>query len=60
MTTLPTDGGSYLRHPDGRLELVEGSITTPAEPPAAPLIAQAAEAPAEPTRKGAIKAPLKE
>ena len=60
MTTLPTAPGSYIRHPDGRLELVEGSETV-----AAPLVAalDPASSPAEPpktARKGAFKAPLKE
>lgn len=27
----PQTGGSYIRHPDGRLELVEGSSTEPPE-----------------------------
>lgn len=61
MTELPQTGGSYIRHPDGRLELVEGSETA-----AAPIASTAPAGevpPAEPpktARKGAFKAPLKE
>ncbi len=46
--TLPTGGGAYIRHPDGRLELVEE--------PTAPLApADPVEAPVE----AAVKAPSK-
>ena len=69
-TPLPTADGSYLRHPDGRLELVHQTSEvapveeatgqeTPALSPVAPAPAPAAAA-VEPARKGAVKAPLKE
>ena len=62
-TPLPTADGSYLRHPDGRLELVHQTSevapldAVPAEE-AAPADTPAAAV--EPARKGAVKAPLKE
>lgn len=47
---MPASGGSFIRHPDGRLELVEGSITVPAE---------AAEPDAEPIPEALVGAARK-
>lgn len=63
MTDLPTSGGSYIRHPDGSLELVEGSITAPVPveaPDSPPAPAAASEAQPQAALEGALKAPLKE
>ena len=67
-TALPTTDGSYLRHPDGRLELVhQTSEVAPVEevtgqetPSLSPVAPAPAPAAVEPARKGAVKAPLKE
>lgn len=51
--THPSGGGAYIRHPDGRLELVEE--------PTAPLApADPVEAPVEGSVKTPAKRPVKE
>lgn len=59
---LPMTGGSYIRHPAGSLELIEGSHTEPAEMAIAAEPAELAPpaTSAQAGRKGAVKAPLKE
>lgn len=57
-TELPQTGGSYIRHPDGRLELVEGSETAAVPLAVAPELTP--DDPPKTARKGALKAPLKE
>ena len=56
---MPASGGSFIRHPDGSLELVEGSVTAPAEMDH-PAPEPTPEALASTARKGASKAPSKE
>lgn len=58
--TMPASGGSYIRHPDGRLELVE-EPTAPAPiggPEAAPTEASI-EVPAVPVAEAKAEVPAK-